>query len=118
MRRRRRGGGAPAVVALVLTGLAAAGCGASASASGADASFLSAVHANAPDIAQYRSDAALERLGHAACDGFAAGASYEQLADRLALQQGGHAVPSADLGAVVAAAVASYCPRYQGQVGQ
>ena len=93
------------------------GSGASASASAADASFLASVHDNAPDIASYRSDVSLVRLGHAACDGFRAGVSYQQLADRLALLQGRHAVPTADLGAVITAAVASYCPQYQSLVG-
>jgi hypothetical protein len=99
--------------AAVLVGLACGGCASSsASSTTADTEFLSAVHSAAPDIAGYRSDTALIRLGHAVCDGFQAGASYEQLADRLALQEGGGALPSDDLGAVISAAVPAYCPQY------
>ncbi|HET9690248.1 MAG TPA: DUF732 domain-containing protein [Acidimicrobiales bacterium] len=95
----------------------AVGCGGPPPApSAADAAFLSAVHTGAPDIASYRSDAALVRLGHAACDGFRSGVSYTTLADRLALLQGSHTLPSDDLGTVITAAVQAYCPQYAGKV--
>ena len=98
--------------------LAAAGCGAGTAApSAADAAFLSAVHTGAPDIAQYRTDPALIRMGHASCDGFRAGASYTILADRLALLEGSHSLPSDDLGTVITSAVQAYCPQYAGKVG-
>lgn len=101
-----------AVVAAVVAG----GCGASrpsAASLAADASFLSSVHSNAPDISTYRSDVAVIRMGHAACDGFRGGVTFQQLADRLVLLEGSHPIPTADLGAVITAAVSAYCPQYQ-----
>jgi hypothetical protein len=70
----------------------------------------------APDVAAYRTDVQLTRLGHAACDGFRAGASFQQLADRLVLLEGSNPLPSGDLGAVIDAAVANYCPQFRGRV--
>lgn len=84
--------------------------------SAADTGYLSELHGAAPDIAAYRDDTQLVRLGHAACDGFAAGASYEELADRLALQEGTPTLPSEDLGAVIAAAADNYCQKYRDKV--
>ena len=114
-----RGWSRPARAAVLGFGVAlVAACGSTSSAasSQADAAFLASVHGNAPDISTYRSDVALIRLGHAACDGFRGGVSYEQLADRLALTQGSRAVPTADLGAVITAAVSAFCPQYQSLV--
>ncbi len=104
-----------AVVAVA--GAASAGCGAGSSAatSQADSAYLSEVHDTAPEIGTLRSDTQLIRLGHAVCDGFSAGASYVQLADRLALLQGSHILPSEDLGAVITSAVDNYCPKYRDQ---
>jgi hypothetical protein len=82
----------------------------------ADSAFISSVLDAAPDIGTYRSDTQLIRLGHAACDGFASGVSYEQLADQLTLQEGSNPLPSEDLGAVITAAVESLCPKYLSQV--
>jgi hypothetical protein len=82
----------------------------------ADRDFLSSVHNAAPDIGAYRTDVQLTRLGHAACDGFRSGASFQQLADRLVLLEGNHPLPSADLGAVIDAAVTAYCPQYRSRV--
>ncbi|HEY3809952.1 MAG TPA: DUF732 domain-containing protein [Acidimicrobiales bacterium] len=98
---------------------AAAGCGGGTASgtSAADSAFLSAVHLNAPDVASYRNDVQLTRLGHAACDGFRSGASFQQLADRLVLLEGTKPLPSADLGAVIEAAVPAYCPQFQDRVG-
>ena len=118
------GGGAPgrtvrwrswAAVAAVLL---AAGCGGggSGASSAADSGFLAEVHDSAPSINGVRSDVQLERLGHAVCDGFAAGASYQELADRLALQAGSGSLPSVDLGAVIMAAADNYCPQYRSRV--
>ncbi len=108
------------LVATVLTALAsvlgACGVTASPAAAAADANFLASVHDNAPDIGSYRSDVALVRLGHAACDDFRGGVSYQQLADRLVLAQGSNGVPAADLGAVITAAVSAFCPQYQALV--
>jgi hypothetical protein len=96
--------------------LAAACGGTSAASVAAQQQFLLAVHAAAPDVSSYRSDVQLVRLGAAACDGFRAGASYEQLADRLVLVEGSHPLPAADLGAVITSAVVAFCPAYRNQV--
>lgn len=103
-----------ASVALAL-GLAACGGGAGAP-SASDTAFLANVHNNAPDISSYRSDTELERLGRAACAGFSSHASYEQLADRLTLDEGGDPLPSEDLGVVIDAAVQAYCPQFHDDV--
>ena len=97
--------------------MAVGGCGTGSGAtSAADSGFLATVHGTAPDIGTFRSDTALVRLAHAACDGFRAHASYEQLADRLALQEGSHPLPSQDLGTVITAAVEAYCPQFRSEV--
>jgi hypothetical protein len=96
------------------------GCGIGSSSTGkssvADNLFLSTVHLDAPDVNTYRSDLQLVRLGHAACDGFASGASYEELADRLPTTEGSHPLPPGDLGTVITAAVDAFCPQYHGDV--
>lgn len=102
-----------AVVAVIATVASGCGSGSSAATSQADTAYLSEVQDAAPDIATLRSDTQLIRLGHAVCDGFAAGASYVELADRLALLQGSSVLPSQDLGAVITAAVDNYCPKYR-----
>jgi hypothetical protein len=101
-----------ALAAVLSVSTAACGSASSAATSAADASFLASVHDNAPDISSYRSDTALLRLGHAACDGFRGGVSYQVLADRLTLNEGSDPVPSSDLGAVISAAVDTFCPQY------
>jgi Protein of unknown function (DUF732) len=82
----------------------------------ADESFLSAVHVAAPDVGAYRTDVQLTRLGHAACDGFRSGATFQQLADRLVLLEGSNPLPAADLGAVIDSAVTAYCPEFRSRV--
>jgi Protein of unknown function (DUF732) len=79
--------------------------------------FLSDVHVAAPDIGSYRTNVQLTRLAQAACDDFGSGASYEEIADRLALSEGSHPLPSEDLGAVIDAAVQAYCPQFSTKVG-
>lgn len=108
----------PAKAFVALTGCVAflAACSGGGTSSPADVAFLAEVHASAPDISSSRSDSALVGLGHAACDTFSSGASYEELADRLTLDQGAHALPSQDLGAVVTAAADNFCPRYRDRV--
>jgi Protein of unknown function (DUF732) len=107
---------------LLLTGAAvttllASGCHShTATNDAADQQFLSAVQVAAPDIGSYRNDTELIRIGHAACDGFSAHASYEQLADRLTLQEGSDPLPSEDLGAVITSAVEAFCPQFDSQV--
>jgi hypothetical protein len=99
-------------------GLLAAACGGGHAASNdaADRQFLGAVHDAAPNIGSYRSDTQLIRIGHAACDGFRAHASYEQLADRLTLEEGANPLPSEDLGTVITSAVEAFCPQFDDQV--
>jgi hypothetical protein len=105
------------VVVLAAVPMFAGSCGRGSTAPGpADNSYLSELHNSAPDIGTYRSDTQLVRLGHAACDGFAAGASYETVADRLALQEGHPALPSQDLGAVITAAADNYCIKFRAKV--
>lgn len=82
----------------------------------ANSSFISAVHDAAPDIGTYRTDDQLTSLGHAVCEGFQGGASYEQLADRLSQLQGSNTLPSQDLGAVIVASVDYFCPKYSSEV--
>jgi hypothetical protein len=97
-------------------GLASCGSVSGAAQQRADQAFLADVHVAAPDVSSYRTDVQLTRLGHAACDGFRSGASFQQLADRLVLLEGRHPLPSADLGAVIDAAVANYCPQFHSRV--
>lgn len=103
-------------VGLVAILAGAAGCSAGSGPSAADQTYLAQVHGAAADIGQYRSDAQLVRLGHAVCDDLAAGASYQEVADRLSIDAGADTLPSADLGAVITAAARTYCPRFAGEV--
>lgn len=105
-----------AALSAVVGASAGFSCSSSTPNSAADQAFLGAVHVQAPDITTYRSDVALVRLGHAACDAFRSGASYQELADRMALLEGSNPLPSQDLGAVISAAAQSYCPQYRGRV--
>ena len=84
--------------------------------SGADGAYLAEIQGAAPDIGGYRSNTELIRLGHVVCDDFGAKATYEEVADRLALEQGSNALPSQDLGAVITAAADNYCPQYRSRV--
>jgi hypothetical protein len=104
------------VAALAVLALAGCGGGKSAAGDAANQVFLAQLYVAAPDVGSYRSDVQLERLGHAACDGFHSGASYEELADRLALLEGSHPLPAADLGAVIDAAVDSFCTQYRSMI--
>jgi hypothetical protein len=102
-------------VALSTAGVLGASCSRSQTSS-ADSAFVGAVHQGAPDIGSYRSDTELIRLGHAACDDFRSGASYEEIADRLLLQEGSKPLPSEDLGVVISSAVQAYCPKFESDV--
>lgn len=81
-----------------------------------DQAYLGEVLSAVPGVGALRSDTQLVRLGHAACDGFAAGASFQQLADRLSVEEGSKSLPSEDLGAVITAAADNFCPQYRGRV--
>ena len=94
--------------------LGACGSGASSAATSQDQSaYLAAVAVAAPDISTYRNATQLIRMGNAACDGFASGAGYEEVADRLALEQGSDPLPTADLGAVISTAATTLCSKYR-----
>jgi hypothetical protein len=100
--------------------LCGCGGGTSAATMQKDQAFVDAVHSQASDISQYRTDTQLIRLGRAACDGFSSGVSYEQLADRLAVSESSASLPSVpaeDLGTVITAAVQIFCPKYEDKVG-
>ena len=81
-----------------------------------DQAYLAELHSDSPDIGSVRSDTQLTRLGHVVCDDFRAKASYEQVADRLSIEAGSNALPSADLGAVITAAADNYCPQFRSLV--
>ena len=93
-----------------------AACGGASANSPADQSFVAAVHLGAPDITSFRTDQQVIRIGHAACDAFRAGASYQEIADRMGQLEGRNPLPSQDLGVVVTSAVNAYCPQYRSQV--
>jgi hypothetical protein len=103
-------------VLTALVALSACGAGSSPATQRAEQNFLGSVHAQAPDIGTYRSDVQLVRLAHAACDGFKGGASYEQLADRLVLDEGPKPLPTEDLGTVISSAVSTLCPQFESRV--
>ncbi len=103
------------LVAAVL-GLAACGHSSNAASQAQDQLFLSEVHNSAPDVNTYRNDTQLVRLGHAACDGFRSGVSYQEVANRLPLTEGSHPLPPGDLGVVITSAVAAFCPQYHNRV--
>jgi Protein of unknown function (DUF732) len=106
------------LIAAGLAALSATGCHShtTATSDATDQQFLAAVFVAAPNIGSYRTDTQLIRIGHAACDGFRSHATYEQLADRLTLQQGNDPLPSEDLGAVITSAVEAFCPQFDNQV--
>jgi hypothetical protein len=85
--------------------------------SAADSAFVTQLMAAQPDITTYRNDTQLIRLGHVACDDFSAGASYQETADRMTLEEGSKRLPSEDLGAVITVAVNTLCPKYRADIG-
>jgi Protein of unknown function (DUF732) len=104
------------VAGVALFTSACGGSGHSSQDAAENTAFLSSVHDAAPDIGTYRTDPQLVSLGHAVCEGFQSGTTYEQLADRLAQLQGSDTLPSQDLGAVIVASVENFCPKYTDQV--
>lgn len=102
---------------LVAIGLGLGACGSgSAQMSATDSAFVQQVQAEAPDISTYRTPVQLTRMGHAVCDGFSSGASYEELADRVSTLEGSDALSSEDLGAVMDSAVQTLCPQFRNRV--
>jgi hypothetical protein len=106
-------GGAGLCLGLVLVGC---GGGESAATKQQDQTFVNQVVSSAPDASRYRNNTQLIRLGRAACDDFATGSSYEEIADRLALSEGTNPLPSEALGAVITSAVDTFCPKYSSLV--
>jgi hypothetical protein len=107
--------------ALVLTGagLVLAGCGTGPATSvRSEQRFLNSVYSQAPDISSYRSGSQLVSLGQAICQDLEAGASVQEVGDRVPLVEGNIALPPADLGVVISAAAGVLCPRYQSRLGQ
>ncbi len=104
--------------AVLLAGLALSACGGT-SAPGHQQSqtFLNAVYSQAPDIGTYRTGTQLIGLGVAVCDDLRAGATVQQLADRLSLMEGSVALPPGDLGVVMSSAVTTFCPQYRKLLG-
>jgi hypothetical protein len=77
-----------------------------------DQKFLNSVYGQAPDISGYRTSTQLVSLGHAICQDLESGASVQTVGDRVPLIEGSVALPPADLGAVISAAVAVFCPKF------
>jgi Protein of unknown function (DUF732) len=106
-------------VALAGLGLALAGCGAGAPTDiQAEQRFLNSVYTQAPDISSYRTSSQLVSLGQAICQDLEAGASVQEVGDRVPLVEGNVALPPSDLGVVISAAAALLCPKYQQRLGQ
>jgi hypothetical protein len=104
------------LVALVLL-VGAVACGSSSPSAAARAeqqAFLGQVHDDVPTINHLRTDTQLLGLGHAACTEFEAGVSYEDLADRMSLQDGN--LPTSDLGTVITSAAEHLCSKYSALV--
>lgn len=94
------------------------GCGGGAPLNPAMAkNFLASVYTQAPDIGSYRTSTQLLSLGQTVCGDLRAGASVQQLADRLPLTEGSVALPPSDLGLVISAAVQDLCPQYKAKAG-
>jgi len=79
--------------------------------------FLNSVYSQAPDISGYRDSSQLVALGQAICQDLESGASVLEVGDRLPLIEGSVALPPADLGAVISASVAVFCPKFHNLLG-
>jgi hypothetical protein len=101
------------LVALVSLGVLLGGCGARTAVDArSEQVFLNSVYSQAPDISSYRSASQLVSLGEAVCEDLQAGASVQQVGDRVPLVEGNIALPPADLGVVISAAGA-LCPSFR-----
>ncbi|HTV10418.1 MAG TPA: DUF732 domain-containing protein [Acidimicrobiales bacterium] len=103
---------ATVVLAASVALLGSCGGGGTGASRAADQEFLNSVYGQAPDISSYRTSTQLLSLGEAICQDLESGASVEEVGDRLPLVEGSVALPPADLGAVISAAVAVFCPRF------
>lgn len=83
----------------------------------ADQNFLNSVYSQAPDVGSYRTASQLVSLGQTVCADLRAGASVQQLGDRLPLGEGSVALPPADLGVVISSAVTIFCPNFAKLLG-
>lgn len=102
------------MVALAGAGLLLAGCGARAPTDvKAEQKFLNSVYSQAPDISSYRTSSQLLSLGQVICSDLEAGASVQEVGDRVPLVEGNVALPPADLGVVISSAASVLCPKYQ-----
>ncbi|HLI02123.1 MAG TPA: DUF732 domain-containing protein [Acidimicrobiales bacterium] len=80
----------------------------------AQQAFLGQVHTSDPGVNGVRSNVELVRLGNAACTIFAAGSSYQSVANKLGAENSD--VSSYVLGIVITSAAEHLCPKYAGQV--
>jgi hypothetical protein len=103
-----RAAGVLPLAGVLLCGWLVAACGGTAEPSANQQAFLAAVHQQAPDVGNYRSDTRVVALGQAVCNDLAAGVSVSDIASRLYSSS----LPSPDLGAVMSAASQVLCPKY------
>jgi hypothetical protein len=95
------------------------GCGGSSTVNPrADQAFLNSVYSNAPDISSYRTSKQLVSLGQVVCGDLEAGASVQEVGDRVPLIEGNVLLPPGDLGVVISAAVSELCPQFRSLLGQ
>ena len=107
------------MVALAGLGLVLCSCGTGPAADiQAEQKFLNSVYTQAPDISSYRTSSQLLSLGQVICQDLEAGASVQEVGDRVPLVEGNVALPPADLGVVISAAAGALCPKYQQRLGQ
>jgi hypothetical protein len=79
---------------------------------------LDSVYTQAPGINAYRTGSQLISFAQAVCSDLSAGASIEQVADRVPLASGSVALPTTDLGVVMTAAVNVFCPKFDKLLGE
>jgi Protein of unknown function (DUF732) len=107
------------MAALMVLCLLVGGCGGRAAINArAEQRFLNSVYSQAPDISSYRTSSQVVSLAQAVCADLAAGASVQEVGDRVPLVEGDVALPPADLGVVISSAVGVLCPRFDKLLGQ
>lgn len=80
----------------------------------AQQAFLGQVHRSDPTVNNVRSNVQLVRLGNAACTVFAAGLSYQSVANQIGAENTD--LSSYVLGIVITAAAEQLCPKYADRV--
>lgn len=88
--------------------------GPSAATKAAQQAYLSQILDSVPNLSQLRTNTQLVNLGDAVCSGFAAGESYDTLAERIALNDGN--LTTSDLGTIITAAAENLCTKYSSRV--